>query len=208
MSISKGKLITFEGIDGSGKSTQAKRLVDYLNKSKETAIFVREPGGTTISEEIRDILLNRHLEDINDRTEALLMTGSRAQLTHEIIIPNLNKGLHVIADRYSDSTLAYQGGGRQIDLDWLIELNKFATYNLDPNITFFIDVIPEEAFNRKNKDKDRIELAGIELQNRVRDTYLKISQRFQDRYKVIDGHDSIDNIHTKILDEIRSREYI
>ena len=152
MSISKGKLITFEGIDGSGKSTQAKRLVDYLNKSKETAIFVREPGGTTISEEIRDILLNRHLEDINDRTEALLMTGSRSQLTHEIIIPNLNKGLHVIADRYSDSTLAYQGGGRQIDLDWLIDLNKFATYNLDPNITFFIDLIPEEAFNRKNKD--------------------------------------------------------
>ena len=208
MSISKGKLITFEGIDGSGKSTQAKKLVDYLNKSNQTAIFVREPGGTTISEEIRDILLNRHLEDINDRTEALLMTGSRSQLTHEIIIPNLNKGLHVIADRYSDSTLAYQGGGRQIDLDWLIELNKFATYNLDPNITFFIDVIPEEAYNRKNKDKDRIELAGIELQNRVRDTYLKLSQRFQDRYKVIDGHDSIDNIHTKILDEIRSREYI
>ncbi|GIT57384.1 MAG: thymidylate kinase [Candidatus Neomarinimicrobiota bacterium] len=171
MSISKGKLITFEGIDGSGKSTQAKRLVDYLNKSKETAIFVREPGGTTISEEIRDILLNRHLEDINDRTEALLMTGSPAQLTHEIIIPNLNKGLHVIADRYSDSTLAYQGGGRQIDLDWLIDLNKFATYNLDPNITFFIDLIPEEAFNRKNKDKDRIEMAGIELQNR-RSRYL------------------------------------
>ena len=136
------------------------------------------------------------------------MTGSRSQLTHEIIIPNLNKGLHVIADRYSDSTLAYQGGGRQIDLDWLIDLNKFATYNLDPNITFFIDVIPEEAFNRKNKEKDRIEMAGIELQNRVRDTYLKLSQRFQDRYKVIDGHDSIDNIHTKILDEIRSREYI
>ena len=78
----------------------------------------------------------------------------------------------------------------------------------DVIITFFIDVIPEEAFNRKSKEKDRIEMAGIELQNRVRDTYLKLSQRFQDRYKVIDGHDSIDNIHTKILDEIRSREYI
>ena len=128
MSISKGRLITFEGIDGSGKSTQAKKLVDYLNKSSETAIFVREPGGTTISEEIRDILLNRHLEDINDRTEALLMTGSRSQLTHEIIMPNLNKGLHVVADRYSDSTLAYQGGGRKIELEWLIQLNKFETY--------------------------------------------------------------------------------
>ena len=208
MSISKGKLITFEGIDGSGKSTQAKKLVDYLNKSSETAIFVREPGGTTISEEIRDILLNRHLEDINDRTEALLMTGSRSQLTHEIIMPNLNKGLHVVADRYSDSTLAYQGGGRKIELEWLIQLNKFATFNIDPDITFFIDVIPEEAFNRKSKEKDRIEMAGIELQNRVRDTYLLLAQRFEVRYKVIDGHDTIDNIHTKILDEIRSREYI
>ena len=208
MSISKGKLITFEGIDGSGKSTQAKRLVDYLNKSKETAIFVREPGGTTISEEIRDILLNRHLEDINDRTEALLMTGSRSQLTHEIIIPNLNKGLHVIADRYSDSTLAYQGGGRQIDLDWLIDLNKFATYDLDPNVTFFIDIVPEEAYNRKKQEKDRIEMAGIELQNRVRGSYLELANRFQDRYKVIDGHESIDNIHAKIIDEIKSREYI
>ena len=208
MSISKGKLITFEGIDGSGKSTQAKKLVNFLNKTKKTAIFVREPGGTTISEEIRDILLNRHLEDINDRTEALLMTGSRSQLTHEIIIPNLNKGFHVVADRYSDSTLAYQGGGREIDLDWLIDLNKFATYNLDPNITFFIDVVPEEAYNRKKQEKDRIEMAGIELQNRVRESYLELANRFQDRYKVIDGHESIDNIHVMIIDEIRSREYI
>ena len=208
MSISKGKLITFEGIDGSGKSTQAKKLVNFLNKTKKTAIFVREPGGTTISEEIRDILLNRHLEDINDRTEALLMTGSRSQLTHEIIIPNLNKGFHVVADRYSDSTLAYQGGGRQIDLDWLIDLNKFATYDLDPNVTFFIDVVPEEAYNRKKQEKDRIEMAGIELQNRVRDSYLELANRFQQRYKVIDGHESIDNIHVMIIDEIRSREYI
>ncbi len=208
MSISKGKLITFEGIDGSGKSTQAKKLVNFLNKTKKTAIFVREPGGTTISEEIRDILLNRHLEDINDRTEALLMTGSRSQLTHEIIIPNLNKGFHVVADRYSDSTLAYQGGGRQIDLDWLINLNKFATYDLDPNVTFFIDVVPEEAYNRKKQEKDRIEMAGIELQNRVRESYLELANRFQDRYKVIDGHESIDNIHVMIIDEIRSREYI
>ena len=208
MSISKGKLITFEGIDGSGKSTQAKKLVNFLNKTKKTAIFVREPGGTTISEEIRDILLNRHLEDINDRTEALLMTGSRSQLTHEIIIPNLNKGFHVVADRYSDSTLAYQGGGRQIDLDWLIDLNKFATYDLDPNVTFFIDVVPEEAYNRKKQEKDRIEMAGIELQNRVRDSYLELANRFQDRYKVIDGHESIDNIHVMIIGEIRSREYI
>ena len=90
----------------------------------------------------------------------------------------------------------------------LIDLNKFATYDLDPNVTFFIDVVPEEAYNRKKQEKDRIEMAGIELQNRVRDSYLELANRFQDRYKVIDGHESIDNIHVMIIDEIRSREYI
>jgi|TARA_B100001079_G_scaffold160722_1_gene137754 dTMP kinase len=208
MSTSKGKLITFEGIDGCGKSTQVKKLVEFFNKTKKTAIFVREPGGTQISEEIREILLNRHLEDISDRTEALLMTGSRSQLTHEIIIPNLNKGLHVVADRYSDSTLAYQGGGRQIDIEWLIRLNQFATYDIEPNVTFYIDVLPEEALKRKNQEKDRIEMAGIELQSRVRNAYLELAKRFQSRYIIIDGHDSIDNIHDVIINHIKQRKYL
>ena len=208
MSTSKGKFITFEGIDGCGKSTQVKKLVEFFNKTKKTAIFVREPGGTQISEEIREILLNRHLEDISDRTEALLMTGSRSQLTHEIIIPNLNKGLHVVADRYSDSTLAYQGGGRQIDIEWLIRLNQFATYNIEPNVTFYIDVLPEEALKRKNQEKDRIEMAGIELQSRVRNSYLELSKRFQSRYIIIDGHDSIENIHDVIINHIKQRKYL
>lgn len=208
MSTSKGKFITFEGIDGCGKSTQVKKLVEFFNKTKKTAIFVREPGGTQISEEIREILLNRHLEDISDRTEALLMTGSRSQLTHEIIIPNLNKGLHVVADRYSDSTLAYQGGGRQIDIEWLIRLNQFATYDIEPNVTFYIDVLPEEALKRKNQEKDRIEMAGIELQSRVRNAYLELAKRFQSRYIIIDGHDSIDNIHDVIINHIKKRKYL
>ncbi len=208
MSTSKGKFITFEGIDGCGKSTQVKKLVEFFNKTKKTAIFVREPGGTQISEEIREILLNRHLEDISDRTEALLMTGSRSQLTHEIIIPNLNKGLHVLADRYSDSTLAYQGGGRQIDIEWLIRLNQFATYNIEPNVTFYIDVLPEEALKRKNQEKDRIEMAGIELQSRVRNAYLELAKRFESRYIIIDGHDSIENIHDVIINHIKQRKYL
>ena len=208
MSTSKGKFITFEGIDGCGKSTQVKKLVEFFNKTKKTAIFVREPGGTQISEEIREILLNRHLEDISDRTEALLMTGSRSQLTHEIIIPNLNKGLHVLADRYSDSTLAYQGGGRQIDIEWLIRLNQFATYNIEPNVTLYIDVLPEEALKRKNQEKDRIEMAGIELQSRVRNAYLELAKRFQSRYIIIDGHDSIENIHDVIINHIKQRKYL
>lgn len=182
MSIFKGKFITFEGIDGCGKSTQVKLLIDSLNRSENKTILVREPGGTTISEEIRDILLHRHLEDICDRTEALLMTGSRAQLTYEIIQPNLSAGINVIADRYTDSTLAYQGGGRNIELEWLIQLNRFATYNLEPNVTFFVDILPEEASRRKSQEKDRIERAGIDLQAKVRNAYLELVDRFQDRF--------------------------
>ena len=187
MSSSKGNFITFEGIDGCGKSTQVKMLVEAMNRSNQKTISVREPGGTVISEEIRQILLHNHLQDICDRTEALLMTGSRAQLTYQLILPKLNAGINVIADRYLDSTLAYQGGGRKIEIDLLIKLNQFATYDLEPKATFFIDVLPEEAVRRKSKEKDRIERAGIELQTRVRKAYLELSNRFQERFVIIDG---------------------
>ena len=206
MSSSKGNFITFEGIDGCGKSTQVKMLVEAMNRSNQKTISVREPGGTVISEEIRQILLHNHLQDICDRTEALLMTGSRAQLTYQLILPKLNAGINVIADRYLDSTLAYQGGGRNIKIDWLIKLNEFATYDLEPKATFFIDVLPEEAVRRKSKEKDRIERAGIELQTRVRKVYLELSNRFQERFVIIDGHDSIDDIHGSILAELRRRK--
>ncbi|MCS5616285.1 MAG: dTMP kinase [Candidatus Marinimicrobia bacterium] len=206
MSSSKGNFITFEGIDGCGKSTQVKMLVEAMNRSNQKTISVREPGGTVISEEIRQILLHNHLQDICDRTEALLMTGSRAQLTYQLILPKLNAGINVIADRYLDSTLAYQGGGRNIKIDWLIKLNEFATYDLEPKATFFIDVLPEEAVRRKSKEKDRIERAGIELQTRVRKAYLELSNRFQERFVIIDGHESIDDIHGSILAELRRRK--
>ena len=208
MSISRGIFISFEGIDGCGKSTQVKMLVEYLNQSGSETIMVREPGGTKISEEIRDILLNRHLDNICDRTEALLMTGSRSQLTNEIILPSLKKGLNVVADRYYDSTLAYQGGGRELDLEWLIKLNHFATYNLDPNITFFIDIDPKEAQKRKNQEEDRIERAGIDLQARVRNAYIELAQRFKERYVSIDGNSSLNTIHEKIINEIKMKQLI
>ena len=208
MSISRGIFISFEGIDGCGKSTQVKMLVEYLNQSGSETVMVREPGGTKISEEIRDILLNRHLDNICDRTEALLMTGSRSQLTNEIILPSLKKGLNVVADRYYDSTLAYQGGGRELDLEWLIKLNHFATYNLDPNITFFIDIDPKEAQKRKNQEEDRIERAGIDLQARVRNAYIELAQRFKERYVSIDGNSSVNTIHEKIINEIKMKQLI
>jgi dTMP kinase len=208
MSISKGKFISFEGIDGCGKSTQVKMLVNAMNKTERNTILVREPGGTIISEEIRQILLHRHISNISNRTEALLMTGSRAQLTYEVIMPKLIKGQNVIADRFYDSTLAYQGGGRNLDLDWLIKLNHFATYDLEPDVTFLIDILPEEASKRKSKEGDRIERAGIELQTLVRDTYLELSIRFKERIVVIDGHDTIENIYSLIIEELKRKQII
>ena len=208
MSISKGKFISFEGIDACGKSTQVKLLLKEMNTSSNKTILVREPGGSTISEEIRDILLNSKLNEMSDRTEALLMTGSRAQLTYEKIISNLDEGKNVIADRYSDSTLAYQGGGRGLDIEWLIKLNQFATYNLSPDVTFLIDLHPEEAIKLKDVENDRIEKAGIDLQINVRNTYLEIAKRFDDRIVVLDGHNQVNIIHQKIVKELSRRKII
>ena len=207
-SIFKGKFISFEGIDACGKSTQVKLLLNEMNTSSNKTILVREPGGSTISEEIRDILLNSKLNEMSDRTEALLMTGSRAQLTYEKIMSNLDEGKNVIADRYSDSTLAYQGGGRGLDIEWLIKLNQFATYNLSPDVTFLIDLHPEEAIKRKDIENDRIEKAGIDLQINVRNAYLEIAKRFDDRIVVLDGHNQVNIIHQKIVKELSRRKII
>ncbi|MDP6861770.1 MAG: dTMP kinase [Candidatus Marinimicrobia bacterium] len=207
-SLNNAKFITFEGIDGCGKSTQARLLLDHMNNTGVETILVREPGGTNISESIREILLHSSSSQMGDRTESLLMTASRAQLTQEVIVPNIDQGKFVIADRYSDSTLAYQGGGRNLDIEWLIELNNYATFTLLPDITFFVDIRPEEALRRKDSDKDRIEGEGIELQTRVRKTYQILAERFNDRYVIIDGYAEKGDIHQKVLNEMKRRKFI
>ena len=207
-SLNNAKFITFEGIDGCGKSTQARLLLEYMNNSGVETILVREPGGTNISESIREILLHNSSSQMGDRTESLLMTASRAQLTQEVIVPNMDKGKFVIADRYSDSTLAYQGGGRNLDIEWLIELNNYATFTLLPDITFFVDIRPEEALRRLDSDKDRIEGEGIEFQTLVRKTYQILAEKFNDRYVIIDGYAEKGDIHKKVLNEMKRRKFI
>jgi len=195
----KGIFISFEGIDGCGKSTQVKLLLDRLSSEGYETKLVREPGGTDISEKIRKILLNKNNNKMSSRAEALLMTASRAQLTKEEIIPALNDGVCVIADRFKDSTLAYQGGGRGLDHDILVGLNDFATYDIDPDLTIFLDISAKNAFSRSNtQTADRIESAGLEFQEKVRDEYIKIAKRFDDRFLTIDGQDSISLIHSTI----------
>ena len=206
MSTSKGLFISFEGIDGCGKSTQIKMLCSYFKDRNKEFLMVREPGGTDISEQIRKILLHSHDQEISDRTEALLMTGSRAQLIDEKILPFLNQGKIVIADRFLDSTLAYQGGGRELDLNWLIDLNNFATNNTFPDITFFIDIEPEIGAMRSGSSKDRIERAGLEFQSRVRQSYIKLSTLFNDRYLTLDGNQKKKIIHKKIVSHLLEKD--
>ena len=204
----KARFISFEGIDGSGKSTQATLFLDKLIQKGKQGILVREPGGTPISEAIRHVLLTKGNRQMVARTEALLMTASRSQLTKEVILPNLEQNRWVIADRYADSTLAYQGGGRELNLDWLQDLNKFATYDLEPNVTFVIDILPKEALRRRGQTEDRIEEEGIVFQKQVRRTYLELAQQYSDRIIVIDGHMDREIIQDNIWDEIKRRYFL
>lgn len=207
--LNKNYFITFEGIDGSGKSTQANLLIDRLSSLNIENLFLREPGGTTISEEIRTVLLNNRKDEMSSRTEALLMCASRAQLTKDIIIPEMKAGKWIIADRFADSTLAYQGGGRGIDLDWLIRLNEFATYGIEPDLTFYIDIDPEVGFQRrKDLASDRIENAGVEFQRDIRKKYLEIVNNFSDRIVKVDGNLSVKDIAKFIWNIIIDRTSI
>ena len=195
----KPLFISFEGIDGCGKSTQVKILLERLDQAGIDSTLVREPGGTHISEEIREVLLTNRDDTMTDRTETLLMTASRAQLTHDIIIPSQEKGKFVIADRFADSTLAYQGGGRGLNLDWLIKLNEFATFGVRPDLTFFIDVTAEVGARRRSTVyPDRLENVGHDFQEKVRNEYLKLVKLFPDRFITLDGMESSNVIHTRI----------
>ena len=196
-STSRGKFITFEGIDGCGKTTQAEMLLELLEKQELSISFVREPGGDPISESIRKLLL--HSEEImSDRAEALLMIASRAQLTDKVILPHLLNGRWMIADRYADSTLAYQGGCRGLNSTALEEINYFGTYTLKPDLTFFIDISVEEANKRMSVSRDRIEKEGQEFQQRVRDFYTNLHTNEPERVMLINGENSIDAIHNEI----------
>ena len=204
--LSRSFFITFEGIDGSGKSTQAKLLFEKLKSLQVETLFLREPGGTAICEEVRSVLLNNRKDQMSSRTEALLMCASRAQLTKDIISPALKSGKWIVADRYADSTLAYQGGGRGINLDWLIKLNQFATYGLEPDLTFYIDIEPEVGFQRrKDLSLDRIESAGIGFQKDIRLKYLEIVDNFSDRCVTIDGNLSVNEISNYIWKVTKDR---
>lgn len=181
----RGLFISLEGIDGSGKSTLKANLISRL-ETKHLVIGIREPGGTVISEKIRDMLLDVSNDGIIGRTEALLYAAARSQLVEEVIRPALAKGHIVIADRYLDSTLAYQGYGRGLEISMLMELNRICTGGLKPDLTLLLDIDPGEGQVRRNNGvPDRLEMEGSHFQARIRAGYLKIAEQEPDRIKVL-----------------------
>ncbi|KUO59081.1 thymidylate kinase [bacterium BRH_c32] len=201
--------ISFEGLDFSGKSTQVELLKKYFESRGEDVLLIREPGGTSISEKIREILLDKKNSRMHIETELLLFSASRAQLVNEVILPALNEGKIVISDRFHDSSIAYQSYGRGISLEFVMNLQNYIIRNVVPALTFFIDVDIKEMFNRKNGilpiDLDRIELSDEQFYNKVRNGYLEIAKK-EERFILINGTDSIEAIHNFILNKVLNYE--
>lgn len=199
--------ITFEGLDFCGKSTQVELLSSYLKSRNKNVEIIREPGGTNISEKIRDVLLDRTNAEMFIETELLLFSASRAQLVREIIIPLLKKNCYVISDRFHDSSIAYQGYGRGINLKSVIKIQNFAIADAVPKVTFFLDIPIEEMLKRKQQvseeQLDRIELSVNKFYETVREGYLKMCGE-NDRFRKIDGLLPKEQIHDLIVKELQS----
>lgn len=198
--------ITFEGLDFCGKSTQVQLLEEHLKKNNRNVILIREPGGTNISEKIRNILLDKKNKEMLVETELVLFAASRAQLVGEVILPALEENKYVISDRFHDSSIAYQAFGRGINLRFVEELQKFVIGKAIPNITFFIDTPIEEIVRRKASVKkiqlDRIERSTIDFYEKVREGYIYLANK-ENRFVVIDGLLSIEKINEFILSKIK-----
>ncbi len=197
---SKGLFITFEGIEGSGKSTQVKLLVKALQKRNLPYLTTREPGGTEIAEAIRSILLNPLYANMTPETELLLYCASRAQHTAELIIPALENGSIVICDRYFDSTYAYQGAARELDENLIDTLTRFATYGRIPDLTFLIDLPVQVGLSRiQSRQLDRLEKEKTAFHERVREQFLFIANKCPSRYVVLNGEQTPEEIHRQLL---------
>lgn len=191
--------ITFEGIDCSGKSTQARLLAERLRTTDREVVELREPGNTRLSEHIRSILLNKEYSEINERTELLLFAASRAQLVGEIILPALHNNKIVICDRFSDSSIAYQGYGRGLPLEEIVHINRIATQETEPDMTFYLDISPETSVTRcGDRAPDRMEEGGIRFFERVIHGYMHLAYTNAGRYYVIDGGKPVEEIQSII----------
>ncbi len=195
--MKKGLFITFEGIDGCGKTTQIELLKEELEKKGYTVLLTREPGAKGLGEKFREILLNYDGE-VSSNCESFLFLADRAQHIDTIIKPAINNGTIVLCDRHTDSTVAYQGYGRELDLEQIYQLNKIATNGIVPDITFILDIDIETSLQRIGKGRDRMENAGREFFERVRNGYIEISKQEPERVKLLNGKSPIEEIQNTI----------
>ena len=200
--MTKGLFITFEGGDGCGKTTQIKLLDEYLRSKGYKTLLTREPGSKGLGVKLREILLNYDGE-VSPNCESFLFLADRSQHVDCIIKPALKDGIIVLCDRHTDSTVAYQGYGRGLDLEQIHYLNNIATSGLKPDLTIVLDVDVETSQNRVGAEKDRMESAGVEFFERVRKGFLEIAKQEPQRVKVIDSTQSIEEIHEQILELIK-----
>ena len=206
-----GKFITFEGPEGGGKSTQLKLLSDYLDEQGVEHITTREPGGTAISEQIRNILLNPEHLSLTDRTELLLMLAARAQHTEEVLLPALKEGKIVLCDRYNDSTIAYQSFGDDYELEQAWKLCNMASWGLVPDRTYLFDIDPEQGIERsrgvhkQNSSQgnvDRMEAKDLAFHQKVRQGFLTLAEREPDRFLVLDATRPVEEVQQIIVADI------
>lgn len=196
--MKKGLFITFEGADGCGKTTQLMLLAKYLQSKGCEVVVTREPGARGLGEKIREILLNYDGE-VSSQAEAFLFLADRAQHIDVIVNPAVQSGKIVLCDRHTDSSVAYQGYGRGLDIERIDTLNNIATGGKKPDMTYVFDIDIDTSMTRVGQEKDRMESAGKEFFNRVRKGYLKIAQKEPQRVKVVDATKSIEEIHSEVV---------
>lgn len=201
--MKRGLFITFEGADGCGKTTQLNLLKDYLEQKGFEVVVTREPGGKGLGEKVREILLNYDGE-VSDRCESFLFLADRAQNIDIIVNPAIAQGKIVLCDRHTDSSVAYQGYGRGLNIAQINMLNNLATGNKKPDLTLVFDVDIETSMQRVGKEKDRMESAGNEFFNRVRNGYLELAKLEPNRIKVVDSTKSIELVHKDVLNLIQT----
>lgn len=204
----RGEFIAFEGIDGSGKSTQSRILAERIRALGRNVVLTREPGGTAIGEAVRALLFDRSLGDFEPRTEALLHSAARAQHVAQLISPALDRGDVVITDRFTDSTLAYQGGGNHLSLFDLESIQAFAVQDTLPDLRVLIDVPPETGLARRLADAahvNRIDEAGLAYHSRVAETFRSLALVYPERWFVVDGSLPETEVTERMLGAIRNR---
>jgi len=184
--LTRGKLISFEGIDGSGKSTQAKRAYNHLRNKGIECRLLREPGDTVLGERIRSILLS----------------AARAELSRTVINPLLERSCAVLLDRFGDSSTAYQGYGHDVDLDFILRTNEIATGGIKPDLTILFDVDPETALSRPGNFDDRIEKRGLDFFQRVRNGFLTLAEKESDRFRIVDASQDIETVAGEVIRHI------